>query len=779
MSLALLALVTASLPSDPKTYNGRDGSLDVALPRVQVEVVIDGRLDEPVWAEAARLTGFSLYAPVDGRAAPDSTEVLVWYSAKAIHFGIRAFAEPGTVRAALGDRDKSYSDDYIGIFLSTLGDGRQATVFAVNPLGVQGDGIVVEGARANGGGFNGAVNGREATDISPDYVFHSKGRLTDFGYEVEVAIPFKSLQFSATARQTWGINVLRKVQSRGEEHSWAPAKRAAASYIAQFGKLRDLESLDRGLVLDVTPIVTARADGQRVGEDWDYASSKPQFGANVRWGLTSNLTLNGTVRPDFAEVESDAGQVVSDPRQTLFFAEKRPFFLEGAEQFSTPGGLIYTRRISSPRGAAKVTGTMNGLSVAALVASDARGTSLSGDDRPLYTWLRVQKPLGSGSRVGMVYTGRSDGPFTNHVAGVDGRLVFGKIYSAQGLVAYAHTKDPGDAWNAPMVQLSAARSGERFAVRYAFSSIADEFYTASGYISRDSIVNLNIDHGVTFFGKEGGLLQTARFDVVLDGNWRYSRFVRRGDAIEKKLHLNTNYALRGGWTATASLLVETFGYDPDYYRNYFVERRLGTAVDTVAFTGTPRIPNLDYVLSVGSPNFKHLNFSVFYVWGRDENFFEWASANIGYLTFDADWRPTTQLRFNQSYVMQSYRRRTDGSLVGRTQIPRLKTEYQLSRSMLVRAVAEYQSQRQDDLRDDSRTGDPLLLRRRDGSYVRLLGGTSNELRPEFLFAYTPVPGTVFFAGYGGSVEDDDAYRFRNLRRQRDQLFVKMSYLVRL
>lgn len=777
--MSVLTLLTL-LAGDPQTYNGRDGRLDVSPPRVQAETIVDGRLDEPVWSQAARMTGFSLYAPIDGRPAPDSTEVLVWYSAKAIHFGIRAYAEPGTVRASLGDRDKSYNDDYVGIFLSTGGDGRQATVFAVNPLGVQGDGIVVEGARSASGGFNGAVVGREPTDISPDFVFQSKGRLTDFGYEVEVQIPFKSLQFSAAPTQTWGINILRKVQSRGEEHSWAPAKRAAASFIGQFGKLNGLESLDRGLVLDVTPIVTARADGQRVGDEWDYASSKPQFGANVRWGLTSNLTLNGTVRPDFAEVESDAGQVVSDPRQTLFFPEKRPFFLDGAEQFTTPGGLIYTRRIASPRGAAKVTGTMaGGLSVAALVASDARNTSLSGDDRPLYTWLRAQKTLGGGSRVGMVYTGRNDGPYTNNVAGVDGRLVFGKIYSAQGLVAYGHTKDPLSSRGAPLIQLGAARSGQRFVARYGFTSIADDFYTASGFISRDSIANLNIDHGITLYGKDGGFLQTARFDVVMDGTWRYSRFVKRGDMIEKKLHVNTNYALRGGWSATASVLVESFGFDPDLYRSYYVERHTGATVDTIPFTGTPRIPNLDYVLSIGSPNFKHLNFSAFYVWGRDENFYEWATADIGFLTLDADWRPTPQLRLSQSYVMQSYRRRTDGSLVGRSQIPRLKAEYQLSRSMLVRAVGEYQSSRQDDLRDDTRTGDPLLLRRRDGSYARLLGGTSNQVRPEFLFAYTPVPGTVFFAGYGSSLTDDDAYRFKKLRREQDQLFVKMSYLLRM
>jgi hypothetical protein len=776
---ALLPFLAITL-SDPVTYNGRAGRLDVTPPRVQAEVVVDGRFDEPVWAQAARLTGFSMYAPTDGRAAPDSTEVLVWYSAKAIHFGIRAFAEPGTVRASLGERDKTYSDDYIGIFLATGNDGRQATVFAVNPLGVQGDGIVVEGARASGGGFSGAQVGREPTDISPDFVFESKGRLTELGYEVEVAIPFKSLQFSNADKQTWGINVLRKVQSRGEEHSWAPAARAAASYIGQFGKLRDLTSLDRGLVLDVTPIVTGRAVGQRVDdESWDYESSRPQFGANVRWGLTTNLTLNGTIRPDFAEVESDAGQVVSDPRQTLFFSEKRPFFLEGAEQFTTPGGLIYTRRIASPRGAAKVAGTFAGASVAALVASDARSTSLTGEDRPLFTWLRLQRSLGTGSRLGMVYTGRTDGPFANHVAGADGRLVFGKIYSAQALVALSRTSDPSDTRSAPTIQLSAARSGQRFIARYGFSSIANDFYTASGYISRDSIANLNIDHGLTFFGKEGGLLQTARVNLRLDGTWRYSRFVKRGDMIEKKLHLNTNYALRGGWGLGLSLLVETFGFDPDLYRNYFVEQRTATGLDTVAFTGTGRLPNLDYVVSLNSPNFQHLSFSMLYVWGRDENFFEWASADIGYLTMNADWRPTTKLRVSQSYVMQSYRRRTDGSLVGRSQIPRVKVEYQLSRAMLVRAVAEYQSERQDDLRDDSRTNDPLLLRRRDGSFTRMLGYQSNQVRPELLFAYTPIPGTVFFVGYGSTMDDTEAYRFRELRRQQDQVFVKASYLVRM
>src|SRR6185436_12215215 len=117
----------------------------------------------------------------------------------------------------------------------------------------------------------------------------------------------------------WGFNVLRKVQSRGYEYSWAPALRASSSYLGQVGALTGLTDLHRGLVLDVTPVVTGRIEGAPAAAGYDYDShnlTHPRFGANVRWGITTDLTLNGTVRPDFAEVESDAGQLVADPRQS-------------------------------------------------------------------------------------------------------------------------------------------------------------------------------------------------------------------------------------------------------------------------------------------------------------------------------------------------------------------------------------------------------------------------------------------------------------------------------
>src|SRR5918995_888788 len=174
-TLLTLALGGGTDPS--AVYHGRSGKLDVRLPREDTAIEVDGVLDEAVWERAAMLTGFSQFSPSDGVPAADSTEVLVWYSPGAIHFGVRAFEAHGAVHATLADRDRIGADDHVQILLSTFGDGRQATVFAVNPLGVQSDGALVEtGAVRSGNGFSSAVVRREVADLSPDYVFESKGR---------------------------------------------------------------------------------------------------------------------------------------------------------------------------------------------------------------------------------------------------------------------------------------------------------------------------------------------------------------------------------------------------------------------------------------------------------------------------------------------------------------------------------------------------------------------------------------------------------------------------
>src|SRR5437899_231635 len=199
----LVALSHAPNPEPRATYIGRDNQLHVRVPRIAAEattVTVDGVLDESPWSQAALLTGFSQFAPQDGIPASDSTQVLLWYSPTALYVGIRAFEGHGAVHATLADRDKISADDNVQLLLGTFHDQRQAYVFAVNPFGVQMDGTIVESGPTSGG-WTPTLSGRAAPDLSQDFVFTSKGRLTDYGFEVEIRIPFKSLKYQSADQQ--------------------------------------------------------------------------------------------------------------------------------------------------------------------------------------------------------------------------------------------------------------------------------------------------------------------------------------------------------------------------------------------------------------------------------------------------------------------------------------------------------------------------------------------------------------------------------------------------
>ena len=664
ISAALLAAIFASGPA----YPGVDRNLRVTPPRIDAAADIDGQLTEPVWEQAARLTGFSQYAPDDGRAAADQTEVRVWYSPTAIYFGVRAHAAAGSVRATLADRDHVDNDDLIEIYLSTFNDGRQATVIGVNPLGVQLDGAAVEGTGQGGRAFGG-LSGAPATDLSPDFVYESKGRLTDDGYEIEVRVPFKSLRYQPAPTQDWGIHIIRRVQSSGHDDSWVPARRSEASFLGQAGTLAGLTDLRRGLVMDLNPFVTARADGRDEAGAWTYDGHRPEAGANVRWGVTPSLTFNGTVNPDFSQVEADATQFQIDPRQALFFQEKRPFFLDGIEFFSTPNNLVYSRRIVEPVAAAKLTGKKAGTTIAALFAVDDQRQSIDRQSNPVFNVLRVQRDLGSASRAGFIYTDRLDGDYTNHVAGADAHLVWRKIYSVDLQGAVSRTELGSGAFSGPLWQANFSRTGRRFSLRYALKGNAPDFRAATGFIARQGIVEGVVTHQLAFYGKPGSLVERWTGDVQLLGNWLYDDFTSGAGALERKWHNNLNVYFKGGWHAGASVLVERYGYDPSIYRNYGVLN--GTTVQP--FSGQT-LPNLDYVVSFDTPRVHGVSLNLFHIWGKDENFYEWASANIVYSTASVRWRPTERLRADFDYNLQSFVRRTDGSYVGIRRIPRLRLD---------------------------------------------------------------------------------------------------------
>jgi len=772
------ALTAAAGPTPSATYVGRENQIHVNIPRVETEtsVRIDGSLDEPVWHSAAILAGFSQFSPQDGVPAADSTQVMLWYSPTALYVGIRAFEAHGAVHATLADRDKISADDNVQLLIGTFHDQRQAYVFAVNPLGVQMDGMLVETGLGARGSWTPTLAGRASADLSQDFVFESKGRLTEYGYEVEIRIPFKSLKYQSAQVQTWDLNVVRETQHSGYEDSWAPAVRANASFLAQSGTIEGLAGLDRGLVLDVNPVVTQHVNGapSTTGR-WGYNTESPQLGGTARWGLTNTLTLTGTAHPDFAEVESDAGQFVIDPRRALFFPEKRPFFIEGLDAFADPHTLIYTRDIQQPDAALKLSGKMNGTTIGFLSAADNPSLSPDGRERAMYDVLRAQHDFGDQSRLGVAYTDRMLGGDYNRVADVDGRLAFGGAYNAFFQYAESFDKTQNVVRNAPLWTGAFLRNGKEYGFRFLLDGISDDFIARSGFIARAGIVHGVAEQRFTWFAKRGSPLEAITGLVNYDDTWEYSHFMRGADAQDKKFHTSATAAFRGGWNVGLGVYWETFGWDSTLYANY---RILSPTGDTLPFTGVQRIFNRDYVLTLATPQWKMFNATLLYVGGQDENFYEWAQANINLATLTVSMRPNDRVRVDGSYQYQDFWRRTDNSLVARNVIPRLKVEYQLTRSIFLRVVGEYDFNETNDLRDETRTNYPLLV---DGEPT--LATRARTLRGDYLFSYTPRPGTVLYVGYGdagtGLPNSARRFTFEPLQRTSDYFFFKYSYLFRM
>jgi hypothetical protein len=279
----------------------------------------------------------------------------------------------------------------------------------------------------------------------------------------------------------------------------------------------------------------------------------------------------------------------------------------------------------------------------------------------------------------------------------------------------------------------------------------------------------------TRFGRRGARVEQVSLDVMADGLWDYRNWLNKGDARDKKNHWVVQAQFRGGWTASASLLLETFGYDPEFYAPRY--RILRAPGDTIPFTGTPRLPNRDYVFSAASPKLRLVSFSSTVIYGQDENFPEWSPATIWYVNLSAEFRPTDQIRVAPAYVLQDYLRKTDGTRVQRNQLPRLRIEYQATRDLFLRAIGEYSATFLDRLRDDSRTNAPLLVRS-GGRWVQTAPTRNNTVRSEFLVNYRPTPGTVFYAGYTTLLREPLAFAFEDLNRTSDAYFVKLSYLFR-
>jgi hypothetical protein len=771
--LPVLLLLLQSAGDPQPVYDGRLRQIEVHLPRIENAVVrLDGVLDEPVWRQAALLKGFTQYRPVDSRPAEDSTEVLVFYAPDAIYFGIRGFERHGNVvRATLADRDNIGADDQIQILLDTFNDRRRALLFAVNPLGAQEDGVRSEGLAGAAGGANSGFRFDGVVDLNPDYVYQSQGRVTAAGFEIEVRIPFKSLRYQSAETQDWGIQIVRLTQHTGYEDTWTPVRRANASFLIQSGTLKNLTGLRRGLVMDVNPEFTSRVNGAPGASTYRYGKADPQLGVNLRWGITQNLSATGTVNPDFSQVEADVGQVTVNERFALFFPEKRPFFLEGLEQFDTPNALIYTRRIGAPVAGAKLTGKVGGTGVAYIGAVDDNALSATGD-HPVFDLLRLRHDLGANSTLGLAYTDRIEGSAWNRVFGADARLVWKKIWYSAAQFAESWTNDgtgsgvrSGELWEATLYD----RTGYSYGNHARLTGVSPDFAALSGFVNRVNIVQGRFFNRFTFYGKPGAWLENATTFIGVEPVWRYNDFFKLRSTLEGTISQRWILTLRGAWVVTALWTNSHQLFDPPDYSRYQVD----SAGTPVAFAVPHGLYNLWGGLGALSTPNRALKADVSIGYVSGPIFAEASEGRALNVFLNLEWKPTSTLRVASQWPHQRITRAQGGRWFSTANIPRVKIEYQLTRDIFFRYIGQYFAQVRDTLRDP-RSGNLLVISGTPQGRV-----TQTEFRNDLLFSYKPTPGTVFFLGYGSSLSEPDPFSFRRLSRTGDGFFLKASYLFRL
>lgn len=414
-------LLAFGLYSFPAVAQESEGDGPIVVHRAGGPITVDGVLDEAAWQAVEPMPLPWEWFPADNAPAPVDTDVLVTYDSEQLYIAFRAHdPKPKQIRARYADRDIPFDDDTVGFMIDPFGDRRRALQFRVNPLGVQMDAV------------NNDVERTE--DFSWDAIWESAGRITSSGYVVEVALPFRQLRFPrAAGAQTWGFLAMRDYP-RSLRHRVRSIRtdQERECLVCQFQRITGLEGMTTGRNLEINPTVTGLGTEARPAPvaDFETVDESLEPGLFVDWGPAPNLSLSGTVNPDFSQVEADAAQLDVNTRFALFFPEKRPFFLEGADLFETRLPLVFTRTVADPDGGLKVTGKEGAHGFGAFVARDRINNLIlpgpdssdlaSVDDDVTSGVLRWRRDVGEASALGLLYTGREGSEYANHVLAGDG-----------------------------------------------------------------------------------------------------------------------------------------------------------------------------------------------------------------------------------------------------------------------------------------------------------------------------------------------------------------------
>ncbi|HRP08255.1 MAG TPA: DUF5916 domain-containing protein, partial [Gemmatimonadales bacterium] len=572
------------------------------------------------------------------------------------------------------------------------------------------------------------------------------------------------------------FNVQRTTRRTGYEDTWTDVRRANASFLGQAGSLTGIHDIRRGVVTELQPTFVASAPGARAGSGkFERGDIDAEFGANLRLGFTS-LTLDATYNPDFSQVESDVGLVTINERFALFFPERRPFFLEGIDLFASPNNLVYTRTVADPLAGAKLTGKFGRWSVAHLTALDEFSQSgrVSPGTRSLANITRVRRDVGDNSVVGLTVTNRDEDRQSNRVIAADTRLVFGGMYyfAAQLGLAKTHTvtDDIIEDRKGTIWEMELDRTGRGWGFNYKLTGVGRDFRTWSGFVNRSGIVTGRAFNRGTIYGARGALLEQLSAFGGVSRIWSTDNALG-ARALEGSNELNVDTRLRGGWQVSGNLEHGFVRFHPDDYVSYRVDSPGGLLPFPLA-TGV--FDAVSGRVSVQTPTYKSWDAEVSLNLGETAIFEEAAPGNFTSASVELSHRPTSAVRLGIALTAQQLRRERDGSEFARTILPRLRLEVQPSRALFFRVIGEYRSERQAALVDPA-SGLPITI---GVSGHQPPAQATDRLRMDWLASYEPTAGTVFFLGYGSTLNGDRPLTFRRLERVDDAFFMKAAYLFR-
>jgi hypothetical protein len=455
--------------------------------RAERPPVIDGRLDDPIWQQCPAVTNFSTFAPDFGRDGSQKTVAYMAYDSENLYFAFRCFdTEPNKIKCAVSARDNVNSDDWVCINLDSFYDQQSLYALYVNPAGIQMDSRFAAGKE----------------DFSADVVWYSAGQLDADGYAIEMCIPLRSIRYSETNPVTMSVFFERYI-SRLSEHSSYPAldPGMGMNFLPQMTPLL-YPDVKHFSLFEFLPALTYSQKHKLDAGDLVVDQRKGDFSLTTKYGITSDLILDGTYNPDFSQVEADAGQVDVNLRYALYYPEKRPFFLEGNEIYNVAAtqssdidpvaSIVHTRTIVSPLLGTKLSGKIDAKNTIALLYGMDR---ISPDEAALYgdyahfPIARYKHAMAEDSYIGAIYAGREVRNRYNRVAGVDGMIRATQASMFEYSALYSSTK--ADSASTPKL-------GHSIGLKYGYgmrdldyyvsvNDIAEGFAVESGYVTRTGV----------------------------------------------------------------------------------------------------------------------------------------------------------------------------------------------------------------------------------------------------------------------------------------------------